>query len=210
MTAAAISPEQLATILEQPSPHALLDVRERAAFERGHIYRATPLPRRLLELRLPALVTAPATLIVLYDDDGSLSALAAPTLAEMGYSDVFVLTGGLAAWRRAGHPVVQGLNVPSKVFGERPDQTIVVHCGGRTRSYLGAESLRRMGLPNPIVAVKNGTMGWQLEGLELERGASRWPPAPSEKSRARAVEIATRVAVEDGTPLVSADAVAER
>ena len=26
-----------------------------------------------------------------------------------------------------------------------------------------------MGLPNPIVAVKNGTMGWQLDGLELER-----------------------------------------
>jgi rhodanese-related sulfurtransferase len=272
MTPGAISPEQLVTLLEQPAPHALLDVRERAAFERGHIYRATPLPRRLLELRLPTLVTAPATLIVLCDDDGSLGALAAPTLAEMGYSEVFVLTGGLAAWRRAGHPVVQGLNVPSKVFGERvlhdfktpeitclelsaqmaegrdmvivdtrtpeeyargclpgawsmpggelvlrigelvqrPDQTIVVHCGGRTRSYLGAESLRRMGLPNPIVAVKNGTMGWQLDGLELERGASRWPPAPTEKSRARAVEIATRVAAEDGTPLVSPEAVAER
>jgi rhodanese-related sulfurtransferase len=93
---------------------------------------------------------------------------------------------------------------------KRPDQTIVVHCGGRTRSYLGAESLRRMGLPNPIVAVKNGTMGWQLDGLELERGASRWPPAPSEKSRARALEVAARVAAEDGTPLVSAEAVAER
>jgi rhodanese-related sulfurtransferase len=272
MTAAAISSEQLATLLEQPAPHALLDVRERAAFERGHIYRATPLPRRLIELRLPALVTAPATLIVLYDDDGGLAALAAATLAEMGYTEVFVLTGGLDAWRRAGRPVVQGLNVPSKVFGERvlhdfktpeitcrelsaqmaegrdmvivdtrtpeeysrgclpgawsmpggelvlrigelverPEQTIVVHCGGRTRSYLGAESLRRMGLPNPIVAVKNGTMGWQLDGLELERGATRWPPAPSAKSRARAIEIATRVAAEDGTPLVSADAVAER
>src|SRR5258705_13885548 len=93
---------------------------------------------------------------------------------------------------------------------ERPDQTIVVHCGGRTRSYLGAESLRRMGLSNPIVAVKNGTMGWQLDGLELERGATRWPPAPSEKSRALAVEIATRVAAGGGTPLVSADAGAER
>jgi rhodanese-related sulfurtransferase len=93
---------------------------------------------------------------------------------------------------------------------ERPDQTIVVHCGGRTRSYLGAESLRRMGLPNPIVAVKNGTMGWQLDGLELERGASRWAPAPSEKSRARAIEVAARVAAEDGTPLVSAEAIAER
>jgi rhodanese-related sulfurtransferase len=273
MTPGKISPEQLAALLDQPAaPHALLDVRERAAFERGHIYRATPLPRRLLETRLPTLVTAPATLIVLCDDDGRLSDLAAPTLAEMGYTEVFALTGGLAAWRRAGQPVVQGLNVPSKVFGERvlhehktpevtprelaarmaegrdmvivdtrtpeeyargclpgawsmpggelvlrigelvarPDQTIVVHCGGRTRSYLGAESLRRMGLPNPIVAVKNGTMGWLLDGLELERGASRWPPAPSAKSRARAVEIATRVAAEDGTPLVSPEAVAER
>jgi rhodanese-related sulfurtransferase len=272
MTPGAISPEQLTALLDQPAPHALLDVRERAAFERGHIYRATPLPRRLVESRLPALVTAPATLIVLCDDDGQISALAAPTLVEMGYTEVFALTGGLEAWRRAGCPVVQGLNVPSKVFGEhvlherktpeitprelsarmaeghdmvivdtrtpeeyhrgclpgafsmpggelmlrigelveRPDQTIVVHCGGRTRSYLGAESLRRMGLPNPIVAVKNGTMGWQLDGLELERGASRWPPAPSEKSRARALEVAARVAAEDGTPLVSAEAVAER
>jgi rhodanese-related sulfurtransferase len=272
MAPGAISPEQLAALLDQPAPHALLDVRERAAFERGHIYRATPLPRRLLETRLPALITAPATLIVLYDDDGRLSALAAPTLGEMGYTEVFALAGGLDAWRRAGRPVVQGLNVPSKVFGEhvlhdrktpeitplelsarmaegrdmvivdtrtpeeyargclpgawsmpggelvlrigevveRPDQTIVVHCGGRTRSYLGAESLRRMGLPNPIVAVKNGTMGWQLDGLELERGASRWPPAPSEKSRARALEVAARVAAEDGTPLVSPEAVAER
>ena len=272
MNPGAISPEQLATLLDQPAPHALLDVRERAAFERGHIFRATPLPRRLLESRLPGLVTAEATLIVLYDDDGALAALAAPTLGEMGYTEVFVLTGGLAAWRRAGRPVVQGLNVPSKVFGEhvlhdrktpeitclelsarmaegrdmvivdtrtpeeyhrgclpgawsmpggelvlrigevvqRPDQTIVVHCGGRTRSYLGAESLRRMGLPNPIVAVKNGTMGWQLDGLELERGATRWPPPPSPTSRARALEVAARVAAEDGTPLVSPEAVAER
>ena len=272
MTPGAISPDQLTTLLQQRDAHAFLDVRERAAFERGHIFRATPLPRRLLETRLPMLVSAPGTLVVLYDDDGRIATLAAATLGEMGYTEVFVLTGGFDAWRAAGRPVVQGLNVPSKVFGEhvlhdrktpevtplelsarmaqgqdmvivdtrtpeeyhrgclpgawsmpggelilrigevveRPDQTIVVHCGGRTRSYLGAESLRRMGLPNPIVAVKNGTMGWQLDGLELERGASRWPPAPSAASRARAREVAARLAAEDGTPLVSPDAVAER
>ena len=272
MTPGAISPDQLTTLLQQRDAHALLDVRERAAFERGHIFRATPLPRRLLETRLPMLVTAPGTLVVLYDDDGRIATLAAATLGEMGYTEVFVLTGGFDAWRAGGRPVVQGLNVPSKVFGEhvlhdrktpevtplelsarmaqgqdmvivdtrtpeeyhrgclpgawsmpggelilrigevveRPDQTIVVHCGGRTRSYLGAESLRRMGLPNPIVAVKNGTMGWQLDGLELERGASRWPPAPSAAGRARAREVAARLAAEDGTPLVSPDAVAER
>src|SRR5258705_4425571 len=272
MTPGTISPDQLTTLLQQRGARALLDVRERAAFERGHIFRATPLPRRLLETRLPMLVTAPGTLVVLYDDDGRIATLAAATLGEMGYTEVFALTGGLDAWRAGGRPVVQGLNVPSKVFGEhvlhdrktpevtplelsarmaqgqdmvivdtrtpeeyhrgclpgawsmpggelilrigevveRPDQTIVVHCGGRTRSYLGAESLRRMGLPNPIVAVENRALRLPRDALDLERGATRWPPAPSEKSRARAVEIATRVAAEDGTPLVSADAVAER
>src|SRR5882724_5405224 len=81
---------------------------------------------------------------------------------------------------------------------KRPDQTIIVHCGGRTRSYIGAESLRRMGLPNPIIALENGTMGWLLAGLELERGAERWAPAPTSRGRAVAAEVAKRVAQTDG------------
>jgi rhodanese-related sulfurtransferase len=88
---------------------------------------------------------------------------------------------------------------------ERPDTTIVVHCGGRTRSYIGAESLRRMGLPNPVVALENGTMGWQLAGLTLERGATRWAPPVSARSRDAAARVAERVAVEDGIPFVSPD-----
>jgi rhodanese-related sulfurtransferase len=87
----------------------------------------------------------------------------------------------------------------------RPDQPIVVHCGGRTRSYIGAESLRRMGLPNPIVALENGTMGWELAGLTLERGASRWPPAATPRSRAAAALVAKRVAAEDGLRFVGPD-----
>src|SRR3989442_1815781 len=137
----------------------------------------------------------------------------------MGYPDVRTLDGGLAAWHAEGRPLVEGVNVPSKVFGERalhecqtpqlaphelqewiergddlvivdartpeeyargtlpgawsvpggelvfriaelvghPETTIVVHCGGRTRSYIGAESLRRMRLANPGVALHNGT-----------------------------------------------------
>jgi rhodanese-related sulfurtransferase len=81
---------------------------------------------------------------------------------------------------------------------KRPDQTIVVHCGGRTRSYIGAESLRRMGLPNPIIALENGTMGWQLAGLELERGAERWAPSITPRGRAVAAGVAKRVAESDG------------
>jgi rhodanese-related sulfurtransferase len=272
MSAVTLSPGELAGLLQGGTPNALLDLRERGAFERGHIFRATPLPRRLLETRLPVLVTAPRTPIVLCDADGALSALAAPTLTQMGYTDIRVLSGGLAGWRGAGRPLVQGLNVPSKVFGERvlhelktpeitaeeleqriaagldmvivdartpeeyargcipgawsvpggelvlrigelverPDTPIVVHCGGRTRSYLGAESLRRMGLPNPIVAVKNGTMGWQLAGLELERGAGRWAPPVSARSRVLAATVAKRVAAEEGVPFLSPEEVRRR
>jgi rhodanese-related sulfurtransferase len=255
-----VSPDDLAALMQSDRPHAILDLRERGAYEKAHIYQATSLPRRLLEFRLPSLVTAPGTPLVLCDDDGRLADLARPTLAAMGYRDVRTLTGGLAAWRAAGRVLVQGLNVPSKVFGERvlhelktpeirplelearqragedlvivdartpeeyargcipgavnvpggelvlrigelvrrPDTTIVVHCGGRTRSYLGAESLRRMRLPNPVVALENGTMGWTLAGLELERGASRWAPDVSTRGRAAAVLVAKRVAAEDG------------
>src|SRR5260370_35927864 len=114
-----LKPDALADLMASDTPHAVLDVRERGAYERGHVYRSTTLPRRRLEWRLPTLVTAPATPIALIDAAGALAPLAAATLGTMGYRDVRVLEGGLAAWRAAGRRVAQGLNVPSKVFGER-------------------------------------------------------------------------------------------
>jgi len=115
-----ITPAALAALLTSAEPHAVLDVRERGAYERGHIFRTTALPRRWLEFRLPALVPAPATPLVLVDaDGGALAARARATAAALGYHDVRVLDGGLHAWRAAGRPTVQGINVPSKVFGER-------------------------------------------------------------------------------------------
>src|SRR6266513_5242915 len=262
-----LTPDELAALMAGDTPHALLDLREKGAYERGHVFRATSLPRRLLEWGLPALVPARATPIVLCDADGRLAELAAPTLRELGYTNVDALAGGLAAWRSAGRPLVEGLNVPSKVFGERmlhelatpeiaprdllrrlergddlvivdartveeyargcvpgaisvpggelvlrigdlaprPETTIVVHCGGRTRSYIGAESLRRMRLPNPIVALENGTMGWELAGLTLERGATRTAPAPGSRSHGQAAATAKRVAVEDGVRFLGVD-----
>ncbi len=51
-----------------------------------------------------------------------------------------------------------------------PQTLIVVNCAGRTRSILGAESLRQAGVPNRAVALRNGTMGWELAGLTPEQG----------------------------------------
>ncbi|NVN12329.1 rhodanese-like domain-containing protein, partial [Nguyenibacter vanlangensis] len=50
------------------------------------------------------------------------------------------------------------------------DTTVVVNCAGRTRSIIGAQSLINAGIPNPVVALRNGTIGWTLEGLALDRG----------------------------------------
>ncbi len=44
---------------------------------------------------------------------------------------------------------------------------VVVNCAGRTRSIIGAQSLINAGLPNKVVALRNGTMGWSLAGFTL-------------------------------------------
>jgi rhodanese-related sulfurtransferase len=75
-----------------------------------------------------------------------------------------------------------------------PDTLLVVNCAGRTRSIIGCQSLKNAGVPNPVVALKDGTMGWELAGFECERGAERTAPVPSKEGRQRALAAAERVA----------------
>jgi rhodanese-related sulfurtransferase len=54
-----------------------------------------------------------------------------------------------------------------------PATTIVVNCAGRTRSIIGTQSLINAGVPNKVVALRNGTIGWTLARQDLEHGADR-------------------------------------
>ena len=67
-----------------------------------------------------------------------------------------------------------------------PATLIVVNCAGRTRSILGAESLRQAGVPNRVVALRNGTMGWELAGLVPDRGK----PAEFAPGRPKTIDLA--------------------
>jgi rhodanese-related sulfurtransferase len=71
-----------------------------------------------------------------------------------------------------------------------PETLVVVNCAGRTRSIMGAQSLINAGIPNRVVALRNGTMGWHLAGLELDHGQDRYlpevPAAQAERARERA------------------------
>jgi len=87
----------------------------------------------------------------------------------------------------------------------RPDTVVVVNCAGRTRSIIGCQSLRNAGIPNPVVALKDGTMGWDLAGLECEKGSTRFAPDPSPQGRAKALAAAERVANRFGVRFCKSD-----
>jgi rhodanese-related sulfurtransferase len=71
------------------------------------------------------------------------------------------------------------LRVPE--LAKSPSTTVVVNCAGRTRSIIGAQSLINAGLPNKVVALRNGTMGWTLAGYAPEHGQQNrvMPKSPS-------------------------------
>jgi rhodanese-related sulfurtransferase len=101
-----------------------------------------------------------------------------------------------------------GVSVPgaelvlrAKALAPRPETQIIVNCAGRTRSIIGTQSLINAGLPNPVAALRNGTIGWLLAGQELERGASRrfdtqpiHPTHDTPEQRATAAKAARQVA----------------
>ena len=86
-----------------------------------------------------------------------------------------------------------------KDFVPSPDTLVIVNCAGRTRSIIGAQSLINAGLPNKVMALKNGTMGWHLAGLKVARGETKsFGPQGPEAARfaqAAAANIAKRMNV---------------
>lgn len=80
-----------------------------------------------------------------------------------------------------------------KEIAPDPNTLVVVNCAGRTRSIIGAQSLINAGLPNRVVALENGTMGWTLAGFEVDRGREDHAPDPSADSRDWAEAAAAEV-----------------
>jgi rhodanese-related sulfurtransferase len=83
-----------------------------------------------------------------------------------------------------------------------PDTLVVVNCAGRTRSIIGAQSLINAGLPNKVVALRNGTMGWNLAGFTCDSGKDRRAPGVSEAMLDWARQSAQRVAQDCGVKTI--------
>lgn len=259
-----VDAKTLKAMLRDGRELALIDVREEGQFGEAHMLYATPHPYSVLERGLDRLIPRRTVRTVLVDGGDGVAERAAARMAALGYSDVAVLAGGMPAWADAGYVVFQGVNVPSKAFGEvvevtahtpaiepeelaamrargeavvvldgrtseefnrmsipggmsvpnaelvyriqdiapDPDTTVVVNCAGRTRSIIGAQALINAGVPNKVVALRGGTMGWRLAGLELDRGRTPELPEVSAAGRERAKAYAADVRARFGVPLV--------
>ena len=128
---------------------------------------------------------------------------------EHHYGTPHIAATDLQAMRDAGEDLVildsrpldeyQIMNIPDGIdcpgaelacrvhdLAPNPDTLVVVNCAGRTRSIIGAQSLINAAIPNRVMALENGTMGWHLAGYELERGNSRAAPPPSAQGQIKA------------------------
>ena len=154
-------------------------------------------------------------------------------LVEMAYHTPRVTARELAAMRERGDDVVildgrpvseyLKMTIPTSIccpngeLGYRirdlvPDTTtpIVVNCAGRTRSIIGAQTLINLGIPNPVMALENGTQGWYLEDLPLEHGSTRrYPDTVAPSSVAQMREASGALAERFAVPEVDAQTFAQ-
>jgi sulfur-carrier protein adenylyltransferase/sulfurtransferase len=92
-------------MLDKPGT-VLIDVREPDEWRQGHIPQAIGISRGFLELRVEEKVPDHKTPVILQCASGTRSLLAARTLRELGYENVYNLTGGFNAWKDRGLPFV--------------------------------------------------------------------------------------------------------
>lgn len=245
---------------------ALLDAREEVPFDASHLLMAACLPLSRLEMLVDDMVPRRSARVVWCDAGEGLAETAAARMQALGYGDISVLQGGIAAWEAAGYRLYSGVHVPSKAFAEvvehaagtpwitaeqlrewqnssadialfdsrsyeefhdnsipgaisvpgaelvyrfadlvpSPDTTVVVNCGGRTRSIIGAQSLINAGVPNKVVSLKNGTQAWHLAGYQVLKGATAQAQTVSPADRGAAQAAAERVAQRFGIRRIDA------
>lgn len=131
---------------------------------------------------------------------------------QMQGADAPLLIDGRPLAEHRSFTLPQSLNCPNAELGLRlsvdPGRPVIVHCAGRTRSIIGAQTLRDFGLAGQVLALRDGTQGWELSGRQREMGADRSLPLPDgpgrDDARARALCLMERF----GLPSAGAKAVA--
>ncbi|MEO8347888.1 MAG: rhodanese-like domain-containing protein [Acidobacteriota bacterium] len=98
------TPEEVRRRQESGERFHFVDVREDAEWARGHALGAIHLGKGVIERDVERAIPDHAEEMVLYCGGGYRSALAADTLAKMGYTNVLSMDGGWKRWKELGYP----------------------------------------------------------------------------------------------------------
>ncbi|SDV48251.1 rhodanese-like domain-containing protein [Chitinasiproducens palmae] len=85
----------------------IVDVRDAAAYQSGHLPQARHLPFEEVSAKAPQFAKNKNHPVLLVDENGRRAAQAEALFKNAGYAEVFVLQGGLVGWRQAGMPIVK-------------------------------------------------------------------------------------------------------
>lgn len=116
--AKSLSAKTVKAMLSDGKEIALLDVREAGQYADGHPFFAVPVPYSGFEADIERLVPRRDVRMVLVDAGDGVAARAARRAEGLGYSDIGILDGGAPGWKAAGYTLFDGVNLPSKTFGE--------------------------------------------------------------------------------------------
>jgi rhodanese-related sulfurtransferase len=101
-----VTPPSLIQLINHESA-AVLDIRDREAFERGHIMDAVHIPVRTLQENLVQLERYKQGGLVVVCQAGNLAAQATGILAKSGFTDLYRLQGGISAWQSENLPLTR-------------------------------------------------------------------------------------------------------
>jgi rhodanese-related sulfurtransferase len=85
----------------------ILDIRDQDEFAAGHIRDARHIPLKDLKSRISELGKFKSKSVIVVCSSGAQSARAASQLKSAGFTEVYSLDGGLAAWRAQGLPTAK-------------------------------------------------------------------------------------------------------
>jgi len=104
-SAGGVTPQQLIQLMNRGA--LVLDVRPPEAFAAGHINGARQMPSNQLMTAGETLKRYKTKPVIVYCDGGSVAAAAVRQLTTQGFTQVFSLRGGLAAWRAENLPLAK-------------------------------------------------------------------------------------------------------
>jgi len=94
-----------ATLLINQKNALVLDIRDAADYEKGHLANARHIPMAELAARASELEKFKARPVIVVCERGNRADKAAAVMRKQGFDQAFSLGGGVAAWQQAGLPL---------------------------------------------------------------------------------------------------------